>query len=210
MSVRTLNGLGFQVADSSTTFTYDPLTLHRYRTGGSPWFDFPLADLPAGALLTGLELEGCDSSSTAQVQVNLSRRSSPTGGLSAIGTFGTGVSETPGCAFFGDPTNLVSTNQTVDNRNFAYSVRVTLSAPDNTTSLGAVRVYYKLQVSSAPATATFNDVGTGHPFFRFVEALAASGITAGCGSGNYCPDASITRGQMAVFLATALGLHWPY
>ena len=45
--------------------------------------------------------------------------------------------------------------------------------------------------------------------FQFVEALAASGITAGCGSGNYCPDAFLTRRQMAVFLAKALGLHWP-
>jgi hypothetical protein len=35
----------------------------------------------------------------------------------------------------------------------------------------------------------------------------ASGITAGCGGGNYCPDAP-TRRQMAIFLAKALGLHW--
>ena len=71
-----------------------------------------------------------------------------------------------------------------------------------------VRLYYKLQVSPAPAQATFNDVPTGHPFFQFVEALVASGITAGCGNGNYCPDNPVTRGQMAVFIAKALGLHW--
>ncbi|HEX4439809.1 MAG TPA: S-layer homology domain-containing protein, partial [Thermoanaerobaculia bacterium] len=74
---------------------------------------------------------------------------------------------------------------------------------------GGVRVYYHLQVSPAPGTATFNDVPTNHPFFQFVEALAASGITAGCGGGNFCPDAPLTRGQMAVFLSKALGLHWP-
>jgi hypothetical protein len=45
--------------------------------------------------------------------------------------------------------------------------------------------------------------------FRFVEALADAGITGGCGGGNYCPDSPVTRGQMAVFLASALGLHWP-
>ena len=44
---------------------------------------------------------------------------------------------------------------------------------------------------------------------EFVEALVASGITAGCGNGNFCPDAPLTRGQMAVFLSKALGLHWP-
>ncbi|HEX4438485.1 MAG TPA: S-layer homology domain-containing protein, partial [Thermoanaerobaculia bacterium] len=41
------------------------------------------------------------------------------------------------------------------------------------------------------------------------EALNAAGITGGCGNGNYCPDGPVTRGQMAVFLSKALGLHWP-
>ncbi len=60
----------------------------------------------------------------------------------------------------------------------------------------------------APATATFDDVPSDSTLFPFVEALVASGITAGCGNGNYCPGAPLTRGQMAVFLAKALGLHW--
>ena len=75
--------------------------------------------------------------------------------------------------------------------------------------LRAVRLLYRRQVSPAPGAATFNDVPTSHPFFQFVEALSASGITAGCGTGIYCPDSPLTRGQMAVFLAKALGLHWP-
>jgi hypothetical protein len=71
------------------------------------------------------------------------------------------------------------------------------------------RVSWTRQVSPAPATATFDDVPTSHPFFQFVEALAKSGITGGCGGGDFCPDAPLTRGQMAVFLAKALGLQWP-
>jgi hypothetical protein len=65
-----------------------------------------------------------------------------------------------------------------------------------------------LPVSPAPATATFLDVPTNHPFFQFIEALHASGITGGCQSAPplYCPDNPVTRGQMAVFLAKALGL----
>ena len=55
-----------------------------------------------------------------------------------------------------------------------------------------------------PAVATFNDVPTSHPFFQYVEALAASGITGGCGNGNYCPNNTVTRQQMAVFLLKAL------
>jgi hypothetical protein len=72
-----------------------------------------------------------------------------------------------------------------------------------------VEIWWHPTVSPAPAEASFNDVPTGHPFFQFVEALAASGITAGCGGGLFCIDGALTRGQMAVFLAKALGLHWP-
>jgi hypothetical protein len=71
------------------------------------------------------------------------------------------------------------------------------------------RIAWNRQVSPAPAVASFADVPIGHPFHQFVEALVAAGITAGCGGGNYCVNNPITRGEMAVFLAAALGLHWP-
>jgi hypothetical protein len=74
---------------------------------------------------------------------------------------------------------------------------------------GWVEVWWHRTVSPAPGAASFGDVPTNHPFFQFIEALRASGITGGCGNGNYCPDTPLTRGQMAVFLAKALGLHWP-
>jgi len=46
----------------------------------------------------------------------------------------------------------------------------------------------------------FGDTPCPGPFTDWVEALANEGITAGCGGGNYCPSASVTRQQMAVFL----------
>jgi len=46
----------------------------------------------------------------------------------------------------------------------------------------------------------FDDVRPGYWSFRFIEALARAGITAGCGNGNFCPTLSVTRAQMAVFL----------
>ena len=55
--------------------------------------------------------------------------------------------------------------------------------------------------SPPPATGmVFNDVGAGDFAASFIEQLAADGITAGCGGGNYCPNAEVTRDQMAVFL----------
>lgn len=52
-----------------------------------------------------------------------------------------------------------------------------------------------------PATGTvFGDVPANAFAANFIEQLAAEGITSGCGGGNYCPDASVTRAQMAIFL----------
>ncbi len=74
---------------------------------------------------------------------------------------------------------------------------------------GYVEIWWRLAVSDPPATPTFGDVPGSHPFYQFIEALAKSGISGGCGAGNFCPDSPLTRGQMAVFLSKALGLHWP-
>src|SRR5262249_17179373 len=46
----------------------------------------------------------------------------------------------------------------------------------------------------------FADVPCTNPFSKWIEQLAAEGITAGCGNGNYCPDGPVTRAQMATFL----------
>jgi hypothetical protein len=43
----------------------------------------------------------------------------------------------------------------------------------------------------------------GHVFEREIAALAAAGITDGCGPGRFCPDAPVTRGEMAAFLERA-------
>jgi uncharacterized repeat protein (TIGR03803 family) len=52
-----------------------------------------------------------------------------------------------------------------------------------------------------PATGmVFNDVGILDFAAANIEQLAAEGITSGCGGGNYCPDAFVTREQMAIFL----------
>jgi hypothetical protein len=64
----------------------------------------------------------------------------------------------------------------IDNAKFNYSIRVLTTAPDTSTRFASVRLYYQLQVSPAPATVTFGDVPTSHPFLQFVQALVASGI----------------------------------
>ena len=54
-----------------------------------------------------------------------------------------------------------------------------------------------------PCVGTFPDVPCSSTFAPWIEALAASGITGGCGGGLYCPTNAVTRQQMAVFLLKA-------
>jgi hypothetical protein len=69
------------------------------------------------------------------------------------------------------------------------------------------------QPPTPPATATFQDVPTTHIFYAFVEDFKNRGITSGCsGPPNpslFCPDASITHGQMAVFMERAANYFTP-
>jgi hypothetical protein len=188
----------------------------RWAQGSQSHLWAPL-DLADGALLTGLDLYYYDPSATANIGIYLCRyfRSYSTGGNPGFECLAAFISAgTPGyaTAVLNVPPQYQTIRHTADINSdgvpeaIEYFVNVSTDAG---TSIVAVRPFWKRQISPAPATATFLDVPTSHPFFRFVEALRASGITGGCGGGQYCPDAPLTRGQMAVFLSTALGLHWP-
>src|SRR5215475_14266330 len=60
---------------------------------------------------------------------------------------------------------------------------------------------------AALANHNFSDVPTSAGYHDFVDFLVQNGITSGCGTGLFCPNNTVTRGQMAIFLqklATAL------
>jgi hypothetical protein len=68
-------------------------------------------------------------------------------------------------------------------------------APIFTASVLNARKIWTLHVGES-----FPDVPTSQQFYKFIENLFHNGITGGCGGGGYCPDSSVTRAQMAVFL----------
>jgi hypothetical protein len=59
---------------------------------------------------------------------------------------------------------------------------------------------------TSSGTSVFSDVPAGDSGCRFIHFLAAEGITAGCGGGNFCPWNDVTRDQMAVFMTGAFDL----
>lgn len=60
--------------------------------------------------------------------------------------------------------------------------------------------------SPSAATGVFIDVPVGYWADKWIEQLAMEGVTSGCSTGMYCPNNSVTRAQMAVFLVKAFSL----
>jgi len=160
--------------------------------------------LPSGAMIDFIGISLC-AGATGDLTLGLFDGRAFGQPITLIGSLTTGALNTCFTQTVSVPGGFVySQNQ----ENPLYAVIHWEGPLDGTIKFNSITVYYRRLVSSAPATATFADVPTNHSFFQYVEALAASGITAGCGNGNFCPNAPLTRGQMAVFLAKALGLDW--
>jgi hypothetical protein len=208
----------FFPADDTTPYSASAFGYYHSR-GSNGSFNAPL-DMPPGTEVQQVCLFVRDSSSTYQIGFNwVAFRmgdSTEASGSTSIGSVYSGVAETPGetviCVVPASPVQIRAFADVDGDGDLEYNYHaLNLSAGgDTNVRWGAAYVVWRRAMSPAPATATFpNDVPTSHPFFRYVEALYASGITAGCGAG-YCPDDPVTRGQMAVFLTKALGLYWPW
>lgn len=84
---------------------------------------------------------------------------------------------------------------------------IRLFCPYDATSRAQVAVFIVRALGEtdppSPPIATFVDVPTTHYAYRFIEAFARRGLTAGCAPGVFCPDDAVTRGQMAAFIVRA-------
>src|SRR5262249_40911489 len=149
-----------------------------------------------------------DASATHDVALSFQKYDHNTTSNTPSTTFALGWSST-GATGYQQPSLTVSAadgavRYTVGADHYLYYIRADLASD---TALRGCLVRWNRTVSPAPANATFpNDVPTTNGFFRFVEAMAASGLTGGCATGSFCPNDPVTRGQLAVFLSVALGL----
>ena len=187
----------------------------RWDVGGG-YLVAPVNMLPNGALLTNVRFYFRDSSDADDLSLFLCENyfdldDGPLGITCIPAVYGGG---NPGDTFADMSADLIihyrwDRDEDGDTDIVHYTLQVETPSRDSQNAIRAVRLSWKRQVSPAPPAATFNDVPANDTSFAYIEALARSGITAGCGNGNYCPDAGLTRRQMAVFLSKALGLHWP-
>jgi hypothetical protein len=201
-TVTTISALSFVPRDWYVGFTVSP-SLGRYCGCTSVGMNYYAAlNIPAGAVIDYI---GLNSTTDTNAVLGL--------GLWLRNSFGNKVL----LAGFSAPAHGWETDfagplgiQVPDNQGSELVLDVEQAPNPNYQFFAWVEVWWRRTVSPAPGSPSFNDVPTDHPFFQYIEALKASGITGGCGGGSYCPNNPVTRGQIAVFLAKALGLHWPY
>ncbi|MEA2604234.1 MAG: hypothetical protein QOF89_5226 [Acidobacteriota bacterium] len=84
-----------------------------------------------------------------------------------------------------------------------------LFCPDGNITRSQMSVFLMVAAGVTPTPcppSSFLDIPQGSSFCPWINAIAARGITAGCGGGNFCPENLVLRGQMSVFLATTFGI----
>jgi hypothetical protein len=183
--------------------TDDGFSYRTFNTAGS-LFMAASVSIPAGATITAIGFDNCDNTASDSMSMTLYDNS----GDHTYSTVATVAStDAPVCGF--NSTSVTPSYDNDSNVDHAYELYFHQTAINSTLKFRSAYVEYMLRVSPAPAVATFPDVPTSDFGFQYIEALNASGITGGCGGGLYCPDAPVTRRQMGIFIAKALGLHWP-
>jgi serine protease AprX len=117
-----------------------------------------------------------------------------TGSLSASSSSGPGHADT-----------WTLTGGSLDSGQGTNAISFTSGDPGTTMRFQLADALADCQVAAADALVSvdFLDVPPSNPFHDFVNTVARDGVTSGCGGGDFCPGAPVTRAQMAVFLLTS-------
>ncbi len=97
---------------------------------------------------------------------------------------------------------LTGVEDSLDDGDQSYAIQFSTSSTDLLYDGLAVADLTVVNVDNDPI---FADVPLGYWAYDWIQTLVDSGITSGCGGDNYCPDAEVSRAQMAVFLER--GIH---
>jgi hypothetical protein len=85
--------------------------------------------------------------------------------------------------------------------------RITVYCPDRSVTRAEMASFLARALDlELHSTARFSDVTPGTTHAGAIEAIAAAGLTNGCGNGRYCPDRPVSRAEMATFLMRAVEL----
>lgn len=75
--------------------------------------------------------------------------------------------------------------------------------PDGIVTRGQMATFLNRKYGYPSTTTDYFDDDDGNKHEGAINRVAAAGITSGCGTRLYCPDGSVTRGQLATFISRA-------
>jgi hypothetical protein len=147
--------------------------------------------------------DGCTASSDTTITVSdppdAPSVSAPA--FAAVGSTGLTASATP---LIGDYLWLIRRNGNLSGGGDSNTTTFDAGAAGTVVSVTAVLLQGGCAASTtATVPVDFADVGLGNLFHDQIDALSKFGVTLGCGGGQFCPDATLTRGQMAALIARA-------
>jgi hypothetical protein len=164
-------------------------------------------ELPWGARMTILEAWFNDTSgSDGRVYMYKNTQSGTSRNNITIGSAGTS-----GSGGFYQPyftMNQLNRFRDGSSRNF-YFLQAVMPAT-SAVSLRGVRIFWHREVRTGLPNPFTDIYMLNSRFQNAILALAESGITRGKTPTTFEPFTNVTRGEVAVFFAEALGLHWPY
>jgi S-layer homology domain len=201
----------FMPADGNT-WSVNSSDIYFYPSNANdPLVAYAPVQLPTGALITHLGLYFKDSYCACAQENHITVSLLELTGWQAEASkhsLATFTTENAGEQGYEYATLAYTVNNTVTNGGAQLVVEIAFPFPNGGLMFKAVDIGWTLQMSPAPASATFGDVPPTHPFFSTIEAFARAGITSGCGNGNFCPNQVVTRQEIAKFFVRALGLSW--
>jgi len=200
-TITAIAGLGFTPGGSGIVYNTSGSLARAVSAAGGQFFS--ALDIPAGAVIDFIGFNNLNDGTPNVMAVHLWSRS-PDGVVTPLYS----LDNTPHASWATDINPVPLGLLWQGNQGQTPILEMEIAPSSGTQYFASVEVWWKRSVSPAPATASFNDVPTDHPFFQFIEALKASGITGGCNTAPplYCPDTPVTRGQMAVFITRTFHL----
>ncbi|KJR40152.1 secreted protein containing Peptidase M10A and M12B, matrixin and adamalysin domain protein [Candidatus Magnetoovum chiemensis] len=194
--------------NASTNDTFLSITSGTESATGSGKVDYSITENTDASFRTGTITAAGQTLFITQTAASCTTSVIPTSaGFTSNGGTGAIVITVPdACSWYALSNNsfitLTEPTSGTDNATISYTVSANSSTDVRAGVLDIAGNF--ITIHQAGTTVTFDDVSESDIVYPWVETIYDYGITSGCDADSYCPNNSVTRGQMAVFIIRSM------